>query len=138
MAESLTISGQLTAGPSSATDGTFPDGSTVIPFSTSPSPKPYNSDTGKNVRTITSPSSFIELVNLGADGDVTQAHTVELRTSAPMTLRVTTRDPNGGADVVAVLPVAGMWLHEFPTNATLKKLEVMGSGTLQYYGAGNS
>ena len=131
------LSATLTTGPSSLTDQQFPSGVTSISFGLNPPTKPYTVSTGAVV-TIQSPSSPVSVDSIGTGGQVTQATTFYARTSAQMLVTLVCADPGGGADHTSVIPINGlMGPIEFPSNGYLKSLSVQGSGTFEYWAAGN-
>ena len=129
----ITVAATLIAAPAQSTDQQFPSGTTTIPFVTTPSPKTYNVDTGRNTAQVNSPSSFVALQGLGANGPVTQAHTVYIRTSVPMNVRLTYQ----GGSALGPLPIQGVFFLEVPPATPLTLVEIEGSGTVEYYFAGN-
>lgn len=128
----LTIAAQLVAAPAASTDQNFPSGTTTIPFATTPNPKTYNVDSGRNNAQINSPASYVALGPLGPSGQITQAHTLYIRTSVPMLLRLTF-----GATVLAGIPIQGTFFMEFSPSTPLTLCEIEGSGAVEYYIAGN-
>lgn len=126
----LKVEGALIAGPTSATD-VFPAGVLTHPLSTAQTPKGFQVGTGVLTRLLNSPAVFLAFPELGGNAAVTKANFLYMRSSAPMTLRLTTDDGSGGS-VVAVEPMQGLLIHEYPDNKFLKLLEVMGSGPLEY------
>ena len=73
---------------------TFPAGSTTIPFSTNPDPKPASASTGDQVVNVNNPS-FAALPGVGAGGVVTQGTFLFIRTLGTMQVRTTTYNAGG-------------------------------------------
>lgn len=130
----LKVEGSLIAGPVSATD-VFPAGVLIHPLSTAQNPKGFQVATGVLTRNLNSAAVFLAFPELGGSASVTRATFMYLRTDSPMTLRLTTDDGLGG-NVVAVVPVQGLHIAEYPDNKFLKLLEVMGSGKIEYFISG--
>lgn len=130
----LKVEGNLVAGPVSATDS-FPASVFTAPFSTAQSPKGFQVATGVVTRQLNSPSSFLTLPELGTDAAVTKGTFMYARCDGPIDMRVTSDDGNGG-DVVAVVPLQGLMMVEFPDVKFLKKIEAKGSSKLEYFVCG--
>ncbi len=129
----LSFTGQLIAGPGSSTDGTFPAGSTSIPFATNPDPKPASVSTGDMVVTVNNPT-FAALPGVGASGTVTQGTFMFLRTLGTMMVRTTTYNISGNIQAVEV--INGLKAVEFDPGAYLVLLEVQGSGQVEFFVSG--
>jgi hypothetical protein len=130
----ISLVATLTAAPAQATDQTFPSGTTTIPFATTPDPKTYTNDTGRNnVSNFASPSSYTALAGLGTAGPVTQAHTLYVRTANPMMMQLTFQ----GGSALDPIQIQGVFFMEFPPNLPLVLVEMQGVGAIEYYFAGN-
>lgn len=126
--------GQLLCGqPSSSTDGDFPGATVSSPFDLNPPNKPA-AVSFKTTRNLATTGSYVTLSGVGVGEDVTQGTFLYGRSRAPMLIRVTTA---GSPDVVAVVPVQGLFAIEFPVGSYLKLLEAQGSGVLEYFVSGN-
>jgi hypothetical protein len=81
----------LYAGPNDVCEGSggFPAGSTPIPLELLPCSKPYLVSTGASLINIASPASLYALPGVGTAGNVTQAHTLYLRTNVPVIVALT-------------------------------------------------
>lgn len=133
----ISLSGTIVAGPpcGGCCDG-FGGTATTIPLSLSTTPKNFGAATGTIQQQVNVASpSFGVLHGVGAGETVTKADVLAFKTASPLVLRLTTDDGSGG-DVVAVVPVQGSIVWEFPTNLFLKKLEVQGSGQIEYFLSG--
>ena len=131
------LSATLTTGPGSSSDNPFPSGVTSINFGLMPAAKGYTVATGAVVA-VASPSSFASVDAIGACGQVTQALTLLLRSpTAQVQVQLTCANPAGGSPIVAVVPLNGTMLLEFPANGYLQALAIMGSATIEYWAAGN-
>ena len=127
------FTGTLVCGPGASTDGTFPAGSTTIPFSTNPDPKPASVSTGDMVLTVNNPS-FAALPGVGSGGVVQQGTFLFIRTLGTMQVRTTTY--NVGGNVQAIEVINGIKAVEFDPGAYLVMLEVLGSGAVEYFVSG--
>lgn len=131
------LSATLTTGPGSSSDNPFPSGVTSISFGLMPAAKNYSVATGAVV-SVTNTSGFTAIDAVGTGGQVTQALTLLLRSpSSQIKVQLTCADPAGGADIVAIVPVLGTMLLEFPTNGYLKALATQGAAQIEYWAAGN-
>lgn len=136
MANVVQLQGRLTLGPSSpVTDTTFPGGSTAIQFSLRPSQKQAPLSTGAMVRSVSSPSSYVQLDGVGTGETITQANTLFVHTTIPMLLRLTTY--SGSGDVVSVIPIDGVFIAEFDKSKYLKLVEIQGSGIVEWLISGD-
>jgi hypothetical protein len=137
----VTLEATLVETPPSASDGTcFPSTSTSIPFAlnTAPQPKQVQASTGRILRTINSPSSFVTLEGIGASDSVTNASTVYVRVRCgSFQLRLTFHNP-AGSPIVSIIPFAGIFVFEPDVagqyNVTLA--ELMGVGQVETYASG--
>ena len=137
----LTISGTLTESPQTSGDSPFPSATTTIPFVQNPatSPKTPAVSTGRKLINASSPAAFVTADGVGADQTVTQATTLYARTTAAgFKLRLTFADPQGGADIVSVVPLSGVFLLEPDPAGYCKKIEYQGAGQLELYASGPS
>lgn len=134
MSGQITLEGNLTAG-SPGCGCSFPGGSSTVPLAFSPSPKQSVVRSGPDVRMITS-AVYVDLLVVGATGTVTKANTAYLKVNSPMMIRATydnTPDP----DIVSEFPLSGTWIIEPGDTKYLKKVEVKGSGSVEFLVSGN-
>ena len=135
----LVLSGTLQGGPPNGTDiGPGPRMSLNVPlaFKGGSWGKSYNAATGILQRSV-STGVYLQLagVSSSASDPVTKGDTLYLLTNGPVSFRLTTDDGSGG-NVVAVVPVDGFAMWEFPGNKFLKLLEVLGSASIEYFVSG--
>lgn len=142
MSDSVTLLGNLTAGPQSVCEGGFPSGLLQVNFGlagscpgagTKPAPKKFWAS-----QTVNSTGVFVALAGVGTGETVTQANVLYVRTTVLLKLRLTFADPAGGADIVSIVPVEGLLILEPSATGYLKLLEVLGAGTVEYFASGNS
>lgn len=126
----LRLAGSIIAGPV-GTEGSLPAGVTTIAVSTALSQKPVAAQY-RSGGPVTAPA-FAPVLGIGSTADVKKCDFLYFKCDAPMSLRLTTADPAGGADVVAVVPVHGLVVLEFPSNGWLKVLELKGSGNIEVF-----
>lgn len=126
----ISFTGQLTCGPATSTEDTFPSGASFIPYATNPDPKPVQVNTGDMVANV-STDSFVALAGLGANQAVTQCTFLYLRSNTPMQVRTT--DLNGNK---AVETIKGLKVVEYDPNTYIVLIEVLGSGVVEYLAAG--
>ncbi len=137
MANTVEISGTLVAGPQAVCDSAFPSGSLELKFGVGPCGCKPAAVQCYNTKNVNAPSVYVALDGIGTGESVTQANTLYVRAPTPLNLRLTTDDGAGGS-VVAIVPISGVWVMEFPSNKFLKLLEVLGVGPIEYYASGNS
>lgn len=130
------ISGTVTIGPANGGSGSFPSSSNTMQLDTTPSPKQSGAATGVLIRTLSSPSSYVTLDGIGPTSTVTKCDFLSFRSDGAVKLRLTQADPAGGADIVSIINVQGLEVHEFPTNGYLKTLEAQGSARIEYAASG--
>jgi hypothetical protein len=135
MSDAVVLSGSIIAGPTGAGDCGFPSGITNIVFSSYPPQKSSGAKTS-NSKTVNSASVYVALDGVGTGETVTQGNFLYLRSTSPLLVRLTTQ-PTSGGDVVAVVPIHGVMILEFPAANYLKLLEVQGVGTVEYLVSGN-
>lgn len=127
----IKLEGALIAGPPTATD-ILPASITTYPLAFSGgNSKSFSVGTGVLTRTLNSPNAYVEFPELGTNAAVSRGNFFVMRCDAAMMVKITTDDGIGG-DEVAVVPVQGLAVLEFPDAKYLKKLEVKGSGKLEY------
>lgn len=128
------LTGSIVAGPSAAgaVDGSFPTMSAEATLGTKQTG--FAASTGTLRKSLASPGSFVALSGLGAAaGDaVNLGKFLYIRTDAKVELRLSQKDPGGGADIVKVVPIEGLNLQEFPSSDGLTLLEAQGSATIEY------
>lgn len=131
----LTLQAQLSSGPATVSDGTFPPGVTQVQLQLNPSTRQVNVDTGAMVANVNSPSAYVTLPGIGgAVGPVTQGLFLYLRTVAPVAVRLTMFGASG--NTTSVLLTNGLLVLEFDPLHYLTLLEIQGTGTVEYYAAG--
>lgn len=130
----IDLQGALIGGPPSGGD-TFPASTFSVPLRMRTTPKGFGVATGVLTRLVASPAAFVALSGVGSGDTVTQADVLYFKPSGPVDLRLTTDDGVGG-NVVAVVPIDGITMIEFPTSKFLKLLEVQGSATVEYFASG--
>jgi hypothetical protein len=127
---SISLDGQLTATPQCA--GSFPVGITNIQLGVNPcTGKPYTNSTGDMQVTVNA-VAYEQLQGIGAGG-VAAANTLYLRSVTNMQVRLTLADASQ-----PVLFVNGTLFYEAQAGKEVTKVEVIGSGTLEYFAAGAS
>lgn len=136
MSDSVVMSGSIIAGPQGSGDCGFPSGILNIVFSSFPAQKSAGAKTS-NSKTLNSPSAYVALDGLGSAETVTQGNFLYLRTTSPLNIRLTTK-ADSGPDVVAIIPLQGVMIIEFPTPNYLLLLEAKGVGLVEYFASGNS
>ncbi len=134
MGDTVQISGQLTAGPSSASDGGFPAGVSNLPLTLMPSARPYNVSTGAMLRTMATSVGVYATLD-GVPNTVSQATFIYFRCTGVMLLRITRAEPTL-SDVVEVIPIQGLFMLELDPSRYAKLLEVSGSGQIEYFVSG--
>lgn len=130
MSNTVTCAGAIAAEPSTVTDGSFPAGSTSIPFALNPPSKPFTVDTGRALVNVNSPSSFTAFAGVGAGAAVTQASFLYVRTQSPMQVRIT---QNGSTSVVKT---SGLFVLEPEPGSEVTLVEFQGAGTVELYASG--
>jgi len=140
-ADSVTLLGNLTAGPQGVCEGGFPSGVLQVAFGLAGScPGAGTKPAGKKFWTsqeINSPSTYTTLDGIGTGQSVTQVNTFYLRTTVQFLFRLTFADPAGGPDIVSIVPVAGLFILEPSSAGYLKQLEAQGQGKVEYFASGN-
>ncbi len=134
----LELTGTISFGPDCAT-GAFPNGMSSIEFGTNCGcGKSYSVGTGITTRRInTSIGVFVALGGVGSGEAVTQARFLYLRSDNKINIRLTTKSDTG-PDVVAVEPLQGLKIQEFPSDRYLLLLEVEGNATIEYLACGDT
>lgn len=87
-------------------------------------------------RTVTSPSAFVTLGEVGASATVTQGDFLFLRANAAVEVRLTTDDGAGGTTTTT--SKTDYLLLTFPAPNYLELLEVKGSAQIEYVVSGPS
>ncbi len=129
------LSGNLRAGPSQGGE-TFPSSSADVPLQLLSKQKAFNAATSVLVRQLNAASpAFVALDGLGPTETVTKGTLLYVRTQSPIVLRLTTSNPPG-ADVVAVVPVLGTVIMEFPDVRCLVLLEAQGTAMIEHFVCG--
>lgn len=135
----IQVSGSIVAGPP---NGTAPcqDRSVLnvaLALKGGAGSKSFQVATGILQLTLATNSAYQTLPGVGAAPAVTHGDTLYFFTSTPILIRLTTDDGSGGS-VVSVLPLDGLFIHEFQTAKFLKLLEANGSGAIEYFVSGQS
>lgn len=131
----LILDGSIVTAPPGSGVGQFPGGAVTIPLVLSPSPKQSVVRSGPDVRQVSS-NVYVTLTGVGADDAVTKANTVYLKTNSPMMVKAT-YDNTPDADIESEFPLFGIWIAEPGDTKYLKKVEVKGSGTIEFLVSGN-
>lgn len=134
---SLQLSGTLTLNPQNASDGSFPSANTSVPFTlnTGGNSKPSPADTGVDHRQVNSPSTYVTLGGIGAGDDVTAGDTLYIRTNVPMWIKCTYQ---GSSAAPAEEPIKGLKIIELDPSFPLTKVEVKGSGLVEWFASGQA
>jgi len=131
------LSGSIDGGPTQVTDQSSPTATFSARLGLNAGNKTYSAATGVLVRQLASPSSYTTLDGVGSGKTVSKGTFLYVRSvGGPLTLRLTTDDGSGG-DVVAVVPIQGPMIIEFPDSNPLKLLEAKGSIGLEYLVTGS-
>lgn len=130
MSNSVTCAGTIAADPSTVSDGSFPAGSTSIPFALNPPSKPFAVDTGRQLLTVNSPSAFTAFAGLGANAAVTKANFLYVRVNQSMQIRITQNS------VARVVQTNGLFVLEADTGVEVTLVEFQGAGTVELYASG--
>lgn len=141
MSDSVTLLGTLMAGPQGVCEGGFPSGLLQVQFGLAGScpgagTKPASKKTWSS-QDINSPSAYVAIDGVGTGESVTQANTVYIRTVVPMQIRATFANPEGGADIVSIVPVLGLFILEPSAAGYVKLLEAKGQGKVEVFASGN-
>lgn len=121
----IQASGSIIAGPVSVTDTTFPNGIDTIEIKTTPVARQYTNREHKE-------RTFAAAVDVALDFTGITATFVYIRTSAAMTIKVTS-----GAEVgTQAASVYGIYMREFDPSLPCTVITVSGSGTVEYFIAG--
>lgn len=139
MTDQIQIEGQLTAGPQSACEGTggFPGSTSVVPLALSGGccgGKPYTNSTGPQLLQFNNTVTSVALNGVGAGGPVTKAHTVYIRTSAPILFTFAFDGVGPTSDVY----VYGLFLLEVDPTHCITAVAAKGAATIEYLAVGNS
>jgi hypothetical protein len=130
------LDGTIVMGPASGGSGTFPSSVDTMQLELNPSTKQFGAATGTVQRPLNSPSAYVTLSGVGTTDTVQRCDTVCIRTDSPIKVRLTFLDPDGGADIVSIIPVQGVLLLEPPTSGYVKLVEAKGSARIEYMAAG--
>lgn len=131
------IDGNLIAGPPTCAGvGVFPGASVQTPVFLLQNPKPASVGVGVIVQTILSPAAFVPLVGVSATGPVTAADTLYFKSDGQVQLELTCDDGTGSGTTVAVDPVQGLYIREFPAPNRLVGLRVKGNSRIEYFASG--
>jgi hypothetical protein len=128
------LQGALIGGPPSGGE-VFPAALFNVPLKLRTDPKGFGAATGILQRTITSAVAYVQLADVGANGTVTQANTLYLKSAGPIDVRLTCDDGVGG-NVVSEYQQDGMSLLEFSDVKFLKMVEVRGSAQIEFFASG--
>lgn len=133
MSDSIALAGSIVLG--SQGGGCGPAiGTLNLSFTSYPPTKPAAASFNAS-KQVNSPISFATLDGIGAAESVTQGTLLFLSTTSPMDIEITTA--TSGPDNVAVIPVQGTLIIEFPVNKYLKGLRAQGVGIVSYLATGN-
>ena len=128
------LQGALVGGPPSGGE-VFPAALFNVPLKLRTDPKGFGAATGVLQRTITSALVYVQLLDVGTGGSVTQANLLYLKSAGPLDVKLTCDDGVGG-DVVSEFQIDGMNLQEFSDVRFLKKVEVRGSAQIEFFASG--
>lgn len=130
MPGTIQLVGELLATPGCS--GSFPAGITTITLGVNPcTGKPYTNATGDMQVTVNA-STYETLQGIGTGG-VAAANVLYMRSVSPMQVRLTLADASQ-----PVLFPSGTLLFEAQAGKEVTKVEVIGSGNLEYFAAGAS
>jgi len=131
MSNVVNCAGTITAEPQAVTDGSFPAGSTSLPFTLNPPDKPFAVDTGRQLLNVNSPNAFTAFAGVGADAAVTQASFLYIRVNQSMKVRIT---QNGQTPAVSL--IRGLFILEPDTGDEVTLVEFEGAGQVELYASG--
>lgn len=126
MSGQIQASGSIVAGPVAVTDSTFPNGIDTIEIKTTPTAKQYTNREHKE-------RTFAAAVDVALDFTGISATFVYIRTSAAMTVKVTSGAGENGTQAASVY---GIYLREFDPSSPCTAITISGSGTVEYFIAG--
>lgn len=129
----VSLAGGLVAGPPGAGEGTFPGTNVNTPLAFQTDPKAFQNASGMLTRVLTNDAVFVELGPVGRD--VPRVNTLYIKGNGSYQLRVTfdqTPDP----DLVVTLPVQGLHISEYQDAQYVKKVEVAGELSIEYFVSG--
>lgn len=130
----VVIQGTYQGGPAQVGAG-FPQALYTTPLQTSVTPKPFSAGSGVMTQRVAVASpGFVPLRGVGPTDAVVRGDLLYLRCDAALQLRISTQDPLAplGPPIVVVVPVSGLYIHEFPAGQPLVLLEAQGSATVEY------
>lgn len=130
----LKVSGTLSAGPASVSEGGFPSLTSGCPLSllAGTAGKTYGAGTGIQSQNVNSAGAFVALVL----GGVATGTALYFKCAGPMQLELTMADTP--ANLVSVIHVQGLvGPIEFPQSHELLGLRVKGVGQIEYMVVGN-
>lgn len=137
MSGQISLDGSFTVTPpGSGIGSSFPGGAVNMPMTLTPTPKQSLVRSGPDVRTINSSDAYVTLTGVGDDDAVTKANTLYLRNNGPMMVKLTF-DSSPSADIESEFPLYGTIVLECGDTKYLKKVEVKGSGTIEFFVSGN-
>ena len=128
----LALSGVVVVGPALKA-GTFPAAEITIALVSKMNDYVISASGLMNIASV---SSYVPLPVVGTNGPVTKGTFLYVKTNAPISLRMTTVD--GVSTAVAVEPLDGLKVHEFPDGSELVLLEAEGTATVEFLVAGQS
>ncbi len=129
----VSLTGALVGGLNSP-EG-YPGSVFNVPVALSEARKLWTNATGVLTRTIESPDAFVVMSAIGPEADVPAANTIYGRSNAPLDLRITQDDGDGGSTVI-ILAVSGTFLFETPPTKQITLLEARGTALLEYFASG--
>ena len=126
MSGTILVEGGFVAGPSSASDSSFPNGVDSLTLKTTPSPKAYTNREHKE-------RTYEAVTNTALDFTGISATFVYIRSNAAMTLRFTTEEEGAGTEDQ---PFHGLCIREFDPANRCTGITISGTGTVEYYVSG--
>lgn len=134
MSNVVTVKGTLLAGPPKSSCNGFPSALVNAAFELTP-PNKSAAVSCYGSPNVNTPSSFVELDGVGPGNTVTQGTFLYIRTTGPMTIRIT--QGSGGGAVVSTLLIQGLYIQELQAGTPLTLLEAQGVGVIEYFVSGN-
>lgn len=132
----LKLSGNLSAGPQSASEG-FPAAMFSAPIFPRENQRSFGVATGIVTRQLASPGAFAALQGVGATDTVKNGDFLYMKSNAQIDVRMTIDNGAGGSDL-RIVTVHGLVILEFSTARPLKLLEAQGTAVLEYFVSGQS
>lgn len=129
----VALAGVVVIGPE-LNSGSFPAAETTIALISKTSDYVVSSPAG--LMKVASDSAYVPMPGVGTNGPVTKGKFLYVRSSDPVTLRMT--NVSGSSTTTCVTKLDGLLVQEFPDGSELVLLEVEGTATVEYLVAGQS